>query len=240
MSAHAFGIINLWTYVLGAFVIILLPGPNSMYVLAVAARRGVRWGYRAACGVFVGDFILISLTAAGAASLLRANPFLFSALKYVGAAYLLYLGIAMLRGALTRIHARETGAGTDASNARANAGADAIAPDADVHRASEADETQPFRKALAISLLNPKAILFLLSFFVQFVDPASAHHLLPFFILGAILQSFSFLYLTVLIFSGARLATQFRRRHKVSAGAMGIVGSIFISFSVKLALATVS
>jgi len=225
MFAHALGIMNLWTYVLGAFVIILLPGPNSMYVLAVAARRGVRHGYHAACGVFVGDFILISLTAAGAASLLHANPVLFSALKYVGAAYLLYLGIAMLRGALVRIYAR-------ADDDRA------VAQDADVRKASEASEAYPFRKALAISLLNPKAILFLLSFFVQFVDPAYPHHVLPFFVLGAILQSFSFIYLTVLIFSGAQLAAQFHRRHKVAAGAMGMVGSLFISFSVKLALAT--
>lgn len=224
MFAHALGITNLWTYVLGAIVIILLPGPNSMYVLAVAVRRGVSHGYRAACGVFVGDFILISLTAAGAASLLRANPLLFSALKYAGAAYLLYLGINMLRGAVQRVQVRHT---------------DTVALDATVQGASAANETHPFRRALGISMLNPKAILFLLSFFVQFVDPGSPHHVLPFFVLGAILQSFSLIYLTVLIFSGARLAGQFSRSHRIAAGAMGVVGSIFISFSVKLALSTI-
>ncbi|MFF9667181.1 LysE family transporter, partial [Streptomyces althioticus] len=56
-----FGVNDLTTYVLGALVIILLPGPNSLYVLSVAARKGIRTGYRAAAGVFVGDLTLISL-----------------------------------------------------------------------------------------------------------------------------------------------------------------------------------
>ncbi|MFC7588949.1 LysE family transporter [Nonomuraea antimicrobica] len=60
-----FGIIDLWAYVIGAFLIILLPGPNSLYVLTFAARHGVRRGYRAAAGVFVGDTVLMVLSAAG-------------------------------------------------------------------------------------------------------------------------------------------------------------------------------
>lgn len=62
------GVNDLATYILGALVIVLLPGPNSLYVLSVAARKGVRTGYRAAAGVFVGDLTLISLTSLGAAS----------------------------------------------------------------------------------------------------------------------------------------------------------------------------
>ena len=53
----AFGITDFWTYVLGTIFIVLLPGPNSMYVLSVAAQRGVRAGYKGACGVFLGDFV---------------------------------------------------------------------------------------------------------------------------------------------------------------------------------------
>ncbi len=69
-----FGITDLGTYVLGVIFIVLLPGPNSLYVLSVAGRRGVRAGYAGACGVFLGDTILMLLTAAGAASLLKAAP----------------------------------------------------------------------------------------------------------------------------------------------------------------------
>ncbi len=219
MFGHALGITDLWTYVFGVVFIILLPGPNSMYVLSLAAQRGVKAGYRAACGVFLGDTVLMVLSAAGVSSLLKANPLLFAAVKYGGAAYLLYIGTGMLLGAWRKL--------------RAGAGEAAEAP-----RAVDGD--RPFRKALVVSLLNPKAILFFISFFIQFVDPAFPHPALPFFVLGAIAQCASFLYLSTLIFAGARLAEHFRRRRKLAAGAASSVGSLFIGFSVKLALATLS
>lgn len=220
MFGHALGITDLWTYVFGVVFIILLPGPNSMYVLSLAAQRGVKAGYRAACGVFVGDTVLMVLSAAGVASLLKANPLLFSVVKYGGAAYLLYIGVGMLRGAWHKL-----------ARPAADAGAD-------VRRA--VDGERPFRKALVVSLLNPKAILFFISFFIQFVDPAYAHPALSFVVLGAIAQLASFVYLSTLIFTGARLADHFRRRRKLAAGASGGVGGLFVGFSVKLALATMS
>ena len=65
------GVTDIWTYVLGTVAIILLPGPNSLYVLSTAARHGVRAGYRAAAGVFLGDWVLMIAAALGVASLLR-------------------------------------------------------------------------------------------------------------------------------------------------------------------------
>jgi leucine efflux protein len=70
----SYGITDLTTYILGTIFIVLLPGPNSMYVTTVAARHGIATGYRAACGVFLGDTVLMILAAAGAASLLRTTP----------------------------------------------------------------------------------------------------------------------------------------------------------------------
>ncbi|HDR9189170.1 membrane protein [Burkholderia vietnamiensis] len=223
MFGHALGITDIWTYVFGVVFIILLPGPNSMYVLSLAAQRGVKAGYRAACGVFVGDTVLMVLSAAGVASLLKANPLLFSVVKYGGAAYLLYIGAGMLRSAWRKL--------------RAGAADTADAPQPP---AGERSFDTPFRKALVVSLLNPKAILFFISFFIQFVDPAFPHPALSFVVLGAIAQSASFLYLSTLIFAGARLAEHFRRRRKLAAAAASSVGGLFIGFSVKLALATMS
>ncbi|ACA90437.1 MULTISPECIES: leucine efflux protein LeuE [Burkholderia] len=219
MFGHALGITDIWTYVFGVIFIILLPGPNSMYVLSLAAQRGVKAGYRAACGVFVGDTVLMVLSAAGVASLLKANPLLFSVVKYGGAAYLLYIGTGMLRSAWRKLRARG---------------------DAPVEAPQAVDGERPLRKALIVSLLNPKAILFFISFFIQFVDPAFPHPALSFVVLGAIAQCASFLYLSTLIFAGARLAEHFRRRRKLAAGAASSVGGLFIGFSVKLALATMS
>ncbi|AJC19302.1 leucine efflux protein LeuE [Pandoraea pulmonicola] len=222
MLGHSLGIVNLWTYLAGVVVVILLPGPNSLYVLAVAAQRGVRQGYAGACGVFLGDTILMTLAAAGVASLLHAQPALFFVVKYLGAAYLCWMGLNMLRGALANLRA-----------ARANPGAPVAAP-------RRVDADRPFKRALFISLLNPKAILFCVSFFIQFVDPGYAYPAVSFAVLGAIVQTFSFLYLSTLILVGYRLAAHFRARRRLSAGATGGVGALFVGFGVKLATATLS
>ncbi|MCL6487041.1 MAG: LysE family transporter, partial [Janthinobacterium lividum] len=99
-------------------------------------------------------------------------------------------------------------------------------------------ESAPFRKALIISLMNPKAILFFISFFIQFVDPAFPNPVLSFIGLGMTCQVISFTYLTAIIFVGARLAETFRRRRRLSAGMGGGVGAMFIGFGAKLATAT--
>jgi leucine efflux protein len=65
------GITDFWTDVLGAAAIVLLPRPNSIFVLSVGARHGVRSGNQAAAGVFLGDTVLVTLSAAGVASLMR-------------------------------------------------------------------------------------------------------------------------------------------------------------------------
>src|SRR5579859_2270766 len=100
------GTVHLPEYIAGAALIILLPGPNSLYVLSVAARRGVRTGYRAAAGVFLGDSTLITLTSLGAASLLARWPLAFDAVKYLGAGYLAFLGVGMLRSAMRGLRRR--------------------------------------------------------------------------------------------------------------------------------------
>lgn len=211
-----FGITDLGTFFAAAVFIILLPGPNSLYVLSVAAQRGVRAGYTAACGVFVGDTVLMTAAAAGGASLLMASPQVFFVVKMAGAVYLGWIGLQLMRGALATWRGE--------------------APVDEAPR--QVDARQPFRKALIVSLLNPKAIAFLLSFFIQFVDPAYPTPALTFLILGTIIQVLSFVYLSTLIFAGARLAAAFRARRKLASTANAGVGALFVGFGAKLATAT--
>jgi leucine efflux protein len=212
-----FGITDLPTYLTGLVLIVLLPGPNSLYVLSVAARRGVRVGYTAAAGVWCGDIVLMTLSAAGVASLLQTNALLFGIVKFVGAGYLMWLAIGMLRAAWGMWRTRRA--------------------EAEVQDALVGADERPYRRALVISLFNPKAILFFVAFFVQFVDPGYAYPAVSFVVLGAFAQLASFLYLTALIFGGTRLAAAFRRRRRLSAGATSAAGALFIGFAVKLSLA---
>jgi leucine efflux protein len=215
-----YGVTDLWTYVMGAFGVILLPGPNSLYVLSVATVRGVKAGYQGALGVFLGDTILLGLTALGAAGLLRTYPAMFMVLKYAGAAYLTWVGFQLFRSAIRAWRATEVVSVAAPENAN--------------------NLKHPFKKALVISLLNPKAILFLLSFFVQFIDPGYPSPAVPFLILSAIIMGFSAVYLSVLIFLGARMAQSFRKRHRLSAGLSSAVGGMFVWFGAKLATASLN
>ncbi|MFJ8212684.1 leucine efflux protein LeuE [Streptomyces sp. NPDC096033] len=214
------GVTDLPTYLAAVVLIVLLPGPNSLYVLSVASRRGVKEGYKAACGVFTGDTVLMVLTAVGAGALLQASPVLFTVVKVLGAGYLGWLAVGMMRAAAVMWRARRTREEE---------------PDAAAAEPSGAAE-RPYRRALLVSLLNPKAILFLLSFFVQFVDPGYAHPALSFLLLGTVSQLVSFLYLSTLIFAGTRLSAAFRRRRRLSAGATSAAGVIFLGFAAKLAV----
>lgn len=206
-----YGVTDVVTFTLGTIAIVLLPGPNSLYVMNIAAERGITAGFRGAAGIFLGDLVLMFLSAMGAASLLKAIPWAFAALKYAGAAYLIFLGWSLCRSAWHKWQD--------------------IAPKTVISYSRH----QPLRVALMISLLNPKAILFYVSFFIQFVAPDYPYPALSFLILGSIVQISSMVYLSILIFGGRYLALYLQRRRYVAVGATGAVGGLFISFGVKLA-----
>ncbi|MFJ2221660.1 leucine efflux protein LeuE [Streptomyces anulatus] len=225
------GVTDLPTYLAGLALIVLLPGPNSLYVLSVAARRGVRTGYTAAAGVWTGDTVLMTLSALGAASLLQTTPLLFAIVKYAGAAYLTWMAIGMLRAAVSLWRERHRRTAELVETVETADAAEASGATGPVER--------PYRRALVVSLINPKAILFLISFFVQFVDPGYAYPALSFLLLGTLLQLASFAYLSVLIFGGTRLAAAFRRRKRLSAAATSAAGVLFLGFAAKLSLSSV-
>ena len=133
-----FGITDLTTFIIGTILIVILPGPNSLFVMSIASKYGIK----GALGVYTGDLILILLTAFGAASLLHAFPWLFIILKIVGAFYLSYLGIKLF------IAAKHTWKAVQS-------------PD-NIQKQQSLDDVKPFSTALTISILNPKAILFIL------------------------------------------------------------------------------
>ena len=227
-----FGVVDLPTYLVGLVVIVLLPGPNSLYVLSVATRSGGRPAFSAAAGVWTGDAILMTLAAAGVASLLQSNELLFSLVKYAGAGYLGWLGVGLLRAAVTTLLRRrvpsEAAVGEVEPGARPGVGAPMLSG------------PMAYRRALVISLLNPKAILFFISFFVQFVDPAYPHPWASFLFLGGLVEIASALYLAALIIGGVRLADLFRRRQSLTAGVTSVAGAAFIGFAVKLSLTSAS
>lgn len=204
-----FGVLNYWTYLVGAIFIILVPGPNTLFVLKTGVSHGIRTGYMAALAVFIGDAVLMFLSFAGVATLIKTTPVLFNLVRYLGAIYLLYLGGKILWSTLKR----------------QNGG----------HSEHTESGHAVFKRALTLSLTNPKAILFYVSFFVQFIDVQAKTPGLAFFILALTLELVSFTYLSFLIVSGSLVTRYVKTRKKLAKIGNSLIGLVFVGFAARLA-----
>ena len=144
--------LDLWlTFVAASTALLLIPGPTVLLVLSYALSKGRSVALASASGVALGDFVAMSASLAGLGALVLTSATLFTALKWIGAAYLVWLGIRLIRSAPT--------------------GGLALPVERDV------TAWQVFGHAAAVTALNPKSIAFFIAFVPQFIDPGAA--LLP-------------------------------------------------------------
>lgn len=203
------GVLNFWTYVVGAIFIVLVPGPNTLFVLKTGIGHGVKKGYLAASGVFIGDAVLMFLAWAGVAALIQTTPVLFNIVRYLGAFYLLWLGGKMLWSVARHKQHGESG-GMEPAKAI-------------------------MKRSLVLSMTNPKAILFYVSFFVQFIDVHAQNTGVAFMILAVTLEIISFIYMSFLIFSGAFVTRYLKTKKKLAKLGNGLIGLLFVGFAARLA-----
>lgn len=227
-----YGITDYFAYLLGVIAIILLPGPNSMYCLFVGSAQGVKQGYKTVAAILIGDTLLMMAAVLGAATILKSSANLFILFKGIGGLYLLYLGAMLLKSAYQTY---KTSKQLDLKSVNDIEGR---LNNNTVNTVQNVEKANVFLKAFLLSLSNPKAILFFLSYFLQFVDPAYSNPMLSFTILGATLQVVSFLYLSTLIFSGQQLVSYFKNHLFFALLGQGLVGLLFVSFAMSLWLAT--
>ena len=214
-----FGIIHFSSYLLGAILIILLPGPNSLYVLALSAEQGWRKGIWASAGIVVGDAIIMLSVTLGAATVLASSPLTYSALRLLGAGYLAWLGLGIIRLGIARLQAK---------------GPSEKAPH--LMQAEAIMRLHPFLAALLLALTNPKAIFFFISFFTQFVDPDFHRPALGFFYLALVTQCISMMYLAILIGAGQHCLGLVKAHPLIAASLWLATGMLFIAFSLRLLL----
>ncbi len=219
-----------------------MPGPNSLYVATVAARQGPSCGWWAAFGIFTGDTVLILATAAGAASLIHLFPLAFEGFKIIGALYLGWIGFELLRSGwqgqtLSKLKTGNIETALDEFSAQTPKapGDTQLRPAVLTTSATRTNLYEnPFLRALGLSLTNPKAILFFLAFFTQFVSPAAESVALAYFVLGVVVQIVSLSYLWMLIVAGHRLKRQFEEHPHWAGAALMVVGTFFIGFALRL------
>jgi threonine/homoserine/homoserine lactone efflux protein len=201
-----FGIADYGAFVAAIVVFLAIPGPGNLALITSTSKGGIRGGLAATFGVIAGDQVLMWAAVAGVAAVLTTYPAAFHAIQWIGAAYLAWLGFKML-----------TAQPGDAPILN-------IRP------------RQYFQQAAAITLLNPKAIVFYMAFFPLFVDPAQHQGLITFGAMAVTVAVLTFLYGL-----GATLLTHFlaervRANPRITQALNKIAGVFLIGFGVKLAL----
>ena len=211
------GIVDFSSYLLGTIFAILLPGPNSLYVLTITSQKGWRFGLWGALGIFIGDSILMVAVALGAASLLLSSPLLFNGLRTLGALYLGWMGLGLLRSGLRRWNHSCNVEGDNGMQVRIM-------------------RLHPLVAALTLSLTNPKAIFFFIAFFSQFIHPEFSNPAYTFFYLAIVLQLLSMTYLASLIYIGQVFLKFFLHHSRLAAALWMLAGVLFIGFALRLLL----
>ncbi|MES0175935.1 LysE family translocator [Mesorhizobium sp. M0006] len=200
---------TLTAYIAVVLGFVFIPGPATLLTVARATSSGTRVGVATGAGVAAGDVFHTIMAMVGISAIIATSATLFSVVKYIGAAYLVYLGI---RAIIERIPADPT------------AGALAIS-------ASKA-----FRQAVLTEVLNPKTALFFLAFLPQFVRPENGSVMLQLMTLGIIFVLLGLFSTVVFAVSAGRLGTFLRRNPSVVKWQGKVVGGVYCALGVRLAL----
>lgn len=196
-------------FVVASLVLILMPGPSQALVVSRTLSGGARAGLLTAVGLNVGTLGHALAAALGLSTLLSTSAMAFAVVKYLGAAYLLVLGIQALRTPTRR--ASETAPAPPATSAS-------------------------FGQAVAAGILNPKVAIFFLAFLPQFVDPARGPVIVQFFLLGATMAVLDTLYESALVWLVARTRTRLAARPTTVPWRERLTGTVLVGLALRLAL----
>ncbi|AKJ68970.1 amino acid transporter [Pandoraea thiooxydans] len=198
-----------WLYVVTVFLISATPGPNMLLVMTHGARHGLRPSVATMAGCMSALLLMMSISAAGLGAVLKTWPVVFDTLRYLGAAYLVYLGIKSWRAPVSKV-AEET--------------AEVLI---------KATRRSLFKSGFLVASSNPKAILFAAAFLPQFIDPA-APKLPQFAILLATFAVIEVSWYTVYATSGLRVAP-YLRQTRVLKAFNRLSGGVFMGFGALMA-----
>ena len=204
------GIHHYWLFIATAIVLVLTPGQDTFFILGRSISSGRPAGIAAALGITAGSVIHTLLAALGLSALLATSPYAFMAVKFAGAAYLLYIG---MRALLTRAHGLP---GANAQGARDG-------------------RWSAFRQGIVSNLLNPKVALFFLALMPQFILAGSTHKVAAFLALGLSFVTIGVAWCLVLAVAAASLRSLFLRRPRAADVLNKIAGVMFVALGLRLA-----
>ncbi len=203
------GITDLWLFVLAGLLLNITPGPDMAYIMGRSAQLGARAGAVAALGISAGCFVHIAAAALGLSAILATSAEAFLVMKLVGAAYLVWVGISLLR------HAGTADAGGNAKAAISLRGI--------------------FLQGFLTNALNPKVALFFLAFLPQFISAGAPSKPLAFLVLGLIFLTTGTLVCLLIAWSTARAASVFGAGSVVRTWMERALGGLFVLLGIRLA-----
>jgi threonine/homoserine/homoserine lactone efflux protein len=208
-----FGTHDLWLFVLSGWLLNITPGPDTLYIVGRSSTQGWRTGAVAALGISAGTLVHICAAALGLSAILAASATAFTAVKFIGAAYLLYVGMTLLRSA----SATESSTVTVVPRTAALRGI--------------------FLQGFLTNVLNPKVALFFLAFLPQFVAADATSKPAAFLVLGAIFDVNGTIWNLIVAWSTARLSVSLAPSAAFKRWFNRCVGGVFVFIGIRLALA---
>ncbi|MEP0521197.1 MAG: LysE family translocator [Hyphomicrobiales bacterium] len=200
---------TLFTYLAILFGFVFIPGPAVLLTLARATSSGTKAGIATGLGIAVGDLVHTAMAVLGISAIILASAFLFSLIKYMGAAYLIYLGI---RAILEKV------------------------PNSQNLQVPTITPAKAFRQGAIAEVLNPKSALFFLAFLPQFVQVENGLVPLQLTILGVLFVLVGFFSTLVFAIGAGGIGSFLRRNPNVLRWQGKVVGSIYCALGVRLAL----
>jgi RhtB (resistance to homoserine/threonine) family protein len=200
---------RLAAFMLAGLALNLTPGPDTMYVLARSLGQGRSAGVVSALGIAAGCLFHIAAAALGLSALLATSAMAFTVVKWVGAIYLVWMGVQMLRS---------------------KAGPEAV------QGLQPTSLWRIFRDGVVTNVLNPKVALFFLAFLPQFVDPARGSTGAQFIVLGLLFDVTGTAWLVFLAGASGAFGTWLRRNPRVAAAQKRVTGAVFVALGARLAL----
>jgi threonine/homoserine/homoserine lactone efflux protein len=208
-----FGIHDLWLFVVSGLLLNITPGPDTLYIVGRSSTQGLRAGAVAALGIGTGALMHICAAALGLSAILAASATAFTAVKIIGAAYLVYVGVSLIRSKSS------TQSSPIASGSRPT------------------PMWGIFFQGFLTNVLNPKVALFFLAFLPQFVLLDAPSKPLAFLILGAIFDFNGTIWNLLVAWSTARISGRLGASDQFKKWFNRCVGSLFVFVGIRLALA---
>ena len=206
------GIHDLALFIVSGLLLNMMPGPDSLLIMLRSGSQGWRAGSVAALGIGTGTMVHVLAAALGLSALLSASAELFTVIKLMGALYLVYLGISLLRQGTSSSVASEPAVSLPALS-----------------------YGRIFRQGLLTNVLNPKVALFFLAFVPQFIAPDAPQKALAFIVLGCIFNINGMIWCHLLAFSTAYASRKVRLPARLGRWLNRLMGGLFVGLGIKLA-----